>query len=198
MYDLTLISQSPRRKDLLAKAGYNFKVDHIKVSEIIDKNLNIDQAVVAVARQKLDAYLDANKPLITQKNLILTADTAVVLGDKALGKPQNFEQAFEFLSMLSGNMHRVKTGLCVYAIDTCQLICDIETTEVFFKTLNSEQIQSYIETGEPMDKAGGYGIQGQGKDLVKDFRGSWSNVVGLPLEKLEKILDDNNWQVNKR
>ena len=197
MHILILVTQSPRRKNILAKAGYKFRSDHIKVSEIIDENLNPDEVVRGLAQLKSEAYRRQHKPLKSQKILVVTADTLVVFGSKVLGKPKDSAQAFEFLSILSGKTHCVKTAVNVYDFDKCQSHTFLETTEVDFNILSEEEILNYIATGEPFDKAGAYAIQGEGRKFVKSYRGSWFNVVGFPLELFEKQADLNGWKIDR-
>ncbi len=197
MYELVLVSQSPRRRDILAKSGYKVRCDHIKVSEIIDKNLNIDLAIRQLAKFKAETYIEQNKHLKSQKILLLTADTLVVYEGRLLGKPENFLQAEEYLSLLSGKTHSVKTGICVYDLYTCRFYDDLATTFVEFRNLTSAEIKEYIATGEPMDKAGAYAIQGLGGKFVKKIEGDFDNVVGLPMKNLEKILHEHKWQISR-
>ncbi|MCB9027222.1 MAG: septum formation protein Maf [Bdellovibrionaceae bacterium] len=198
MYKLILVSQSPRRTDILAKSDYNFRTDSVKVSEIIDKNLNLDDAIKSLARQKAEAYIEQHNYLKSQKILILTADTMVVFQNQALGKPKNSNDAFRVLSLLSGKMHSVKTSICVYDLYTCQSICELATTQIMFKNLSESEIKEYIKTGEPMDKAGSYGIQGLAAKFVESRDGDYNNVVGFPLFLFEQIIKEKGWKIDKR
>ena len=198
MYKLILVSQSPRRRHILAKTDYNFHSDSVKVSEIIDKNLNLEEAIKALARLKAEAYISQHKQLKSQKILLLTADTLVAFQDHVLGKPKDSNEAFEYLSLLSGKTHSVKTGLCVYDLYNCQCVCDLATTIIKFKNLAEKEIREYIETGEPMDKAGAYAIQGLAAKFIESREGDYDNVVGLPLLLLEKIIKENGWEIDKR
>lgn len=198
MYKLILVSKSPRRSLILAKTDYNFRTDSVKVSEIIDKNLNLDEAIKSLARQKAEAYIEQHNYLKSQKILILTADTMVVFQNQALGKPKDSNDAFRFLSLLSGNTHCVKTSLCVYDLYTCQSFCELATTKIKFKDLSENEIKEYIKTGEPMDKAGAYGIQGLASKFVESREGDYENVVGLPLYLFEQIVSKKGWEIDKR
>lgn len=198
MHQLILASQSPRRSELLREMGLEFTVDIVKVSEIIDENLNLDDAIVAVAQTKAEAVATLPKYSNSKGVLILSADTVVVLGNRVLGKPIDAAQAKEFLSLLSGNEHRVITGVCVYELDKRRAWTDSDTTWIRFRNLSEKDIQNYIATQEPFDKAGGYAIQGGAKDFVAERRGSWSNVVGLPVEKLESMIASHGWKINRR
>jgi septum formation protein len=197
MHELLLVSQSPRRRELLTEAGYLFSVDSVKLSEIIDKNVNLERAVSKLAGEKAQAYLDQHKSLKGRDILILSADTIVAIDEDALGKPETKLQAREFLRRLSGRVHRVLTGIYLIDLATGRAFQATETTIITFRTLSEDEIREYIETGEPMDKAGAYAIQGLGRDFVSDIKGSWSNVVGLPLELLDRSLTENNWLVKR-
>ena len=122
--------------------------------------------------------------------IVISADTIVYFDKKILGKPTDRVNAKKMLEMLSGNVHEVYTGICVTDSVSGRSISDYEVTKVKFKTLTEEEIDRYIETGEPMDKAGSYGIQGKGCLLVEKIEGDYLNVVGLPAVKLAKILKE--------
>ena len=198
MLKLALASQSPRRRELLEKAGFEFHVFPVKVSEIIDENLNPAEAAAEVAKSKVQACLEQNKSLKSHGFIVLGADTMVVLGQTILGKPRNFSEAQRFLRSLSGKTHRVITGLCLWKSGSTNFWTGAEMTEVKFRPLAEAEIDDYIATGEPMDKAGAYAIQGAGGKFVSSYNGSWSNVVGLPMERLEKVLKENGWSVGRR
>lgn len=199
MLKLNLVSQSPRRRDLLDEAGFEYTLCPVKVSEIIKEKLNLPDQIMDLAKQKTDAARQENIGLQTDKSvLLLSADTVVVFAGKILGKPKNQAQAFDFLGRMSGQMHEVITGVCLWQGGVPQPVLFYDKTKVWFKDLSDAQILEYIETGEPMDKAGAYGIQGKGAQLVKDFQGSWTNVVGLPMERLQEELKKNGWYINKR
>lgn len=188
MKKIFLASSSPRRKELLEKAGVQFLTFPVKVSEFLDKNLNIDEAVKNIARTKAYAALEEAKSLKTKDILFISSDTVVVLGDKILGKPKNVEEAFEFLKLLSSNTHEVKTSVCILDSETSKEICEIESSFVTFRELSDVEIHSYIKTGSPMDKAGAYGIQDIGKTFIKSLNGNLDNVMGLPVERVLRIL----------
>lgn len=198
MLELALASQSPRRRELLLDAGYEIQVFHLKVSENIDENLNPADVAAGLARRKVDACVAANKQLKSPGFLVLGADTIVVLGRTVLGKPRNFSEAQRFLRSLSGKTHSVITGIHLQESGATNFWTGAELTEVQFRVLSENEIDDYIATGEPMDKAGAYGIQGLGGKFVSKYTGSWSNVVGLPLERLEKVLKENGWSVRRR
>lgn len=197
MFALALASHSPRRRDLLAQAGYYFHVFPVKVSEIIDKNLNPEAVVSQIATAKATACVQQYKDLELQGFLILSADTIVVLDGVILGKPQDFAEACAFLTQLSGRQHQVMTAICLWDVVRALIVTRWDRTDVQFRSLSSEEIVAYVQSGEPMDKAGAYAIQGEAGKFVTSFSGSWSNVVGLPLELLEKTLHEHSWSVRR-
>lgn len=197
MHELLLVSQSPRRRELLSEAGFQFRVDSVKLSEIIDKNVNLERAVSKLAREKAEAFVAQHNMLKGLKILLLSADTVVAVDEDVLGKPSTNLQAREFLRRLSGRAHRVLTGICLWDLESGRVIEATDSTLVMFRNLSEEEIRTYIETGEPMDKAGGYAIQGLGRAFVSGIEGSWSNVVGLPMELLEATLEKNKWSVRR-
>ncbi|MBX3020840.1 MAG: septum formation protein Maf [Bdellovibrionales bacterium] len=197
MLKLVLASQSPRRRELLNSAAYEFTVSTVKVSEIFDESLNPQEVASHLATLKARACLDQHKSLNSPGYLILSADTIVVLGDQILGKPESAAQAEDFLRRLSSNTHRVMTGVALLESGSTKTWTGVEITEVKFRELSAEEIRTYVADGEPMDKAGAYGIQGDGGKFVSSVHGSWSNVVGLPLERLERALKENGWTVGR-
>lgn len=212
---LILASESPRRKDLLLKAGFSFHVFSVKVSEQLDKDLidklTLDEQILEIARRKAFGSLAAYKPSKELPFLILAADTMVLLEQQSLGKPRDEEQAAEFLASLSGRTHEVKTAVVLVegpaSTETLSKLSEsptgrlpdlkmrqfVETTKVIFKHLSARDIREYIMTGEPMDKAGAYGIQGVGGNFVEKFVGSYDNVVGLPIEVVRRLISDGDW-----
>lgn len=198
MLQIVLASQSPRRRDLLERSGYDFRVQPVKVSEIIEQNLNPVALASHLATIKAEAGFSEANLLKAKGFLILGADTLVALDDKNIGKPASEEEAFEFLDLLSGKIHRVVTAFCLIDTESGRKVIDHDETFVEFNTLSENEIKNYIKTGEPMDKAGAYAIQGLGSQFVKSYRGSWSNVVGLPLEKLEAVLKREGFDVHRK
>lgn len=213
---LVLASESPRRKDLLSKAGFSFHVFSVKVSEQLEKDLidklTLDEQILEIARRKAIGTLRSYKGLKELRFLILAADTMVVLDRQPLGKPDSEEQAFEFLTSLSGRTHEVKTSVILVEgpvsaeilselsknptnpIENLKMRQAIETTKVTFKHLGEREIREYIQSGEPMDKAGAYGIQGIGGNFVEKYVGSYDNVVGLPIEVVRRLLREGGWE----
>ena len=174
---MILASASPRRKELLALAGYDFTVETAAVEETYDPTLPPEQIVMHLAAIK-SAPVAARHPNET----VIGADTVVVLDETILGKPRSEEDAKAMLRLLSGRVHQVYTGVCLRRGET--KVCFHECTLVHFKVLTEEEIAAYVATGEPMDKAGSYGIQGKGCILVEGIEGDYFNVIGLPVSRL--------------
>ena len=197
MSQLVLASQSPRRTQLLEKAGFSFTSIPISTSELIDRKLNPDAQILSITRQKLEAAEKAILHLSKQDTTVVVADTEVQFKDELLGKPQNKDHSNEIIRRLSGNFHFVKTAVIVKNIKTKIEVSHIETSLVQFRTLDEEEIRAYVNSGEGSDKAGSYAIQGLGRALVKFHRGSQSNIVGLPVEYLSPLLE-NYFKIPKR
>lgn len=204
MHQLILASSSPRRKSILEKAGYKFQLFPVNVSEYLEKNLTPEEQIKSIAQRKSSYATQAWTENSEQPYLILTADTMVVLDQQPLGKPESESMAFEMLKSLSGKTHQVVTALSFVSILSKpnlkmiqKEICVVETSEVQFKTLSDKEIQDYIKTGEPMDKAGSYGLQGLGQNFVIRISGSPDNVIGLSLKLFEKTLKENGWEIEK-
>ena len=178
---IILASNSPRRKELLQQVGIDFEVQAANVEEITDKN-KPDEVVMDLSQLKAKAIADKNPGRV-----ILAADTVVAYDGDILGKPADEEDAFNMLLCLSGKTHQVYTGVTI--VDEAGKINTFsECTEVVMYDNSPELIKKYIATGEPMDKAGAYGIQGKGAVLVKEIKGDYNNVVGLPLAKVYRSL----------
>jgi MAF protein len=197
---IILASQSPRRAEILKNAGYRFVSFPVSISEIPNKNLSLDEQIIDIARRKAEASLEKlldeslNFPdFDLESGVIIASDTMVCLDNLAIGKPENENGAFQTLKKLSAKEHFVKTALYMINIKDHKHVSHIETSSVFFKTLNDEDIWTYIKTGEPLDKAGSYAIQGLGSKFVEHFEGDYQNIVGLPLKSLEKIFSQQNW-----
>ena len=179
---MILASQSPRRRELLGQMGFSFTVRPAKGEELPHPELTPAQLVEELARQKaLEVSAEAEAD-----DVVVAADTVVAIDGKVLGKPHDKAQAAEMLSALSGREHTVYTGVAVRRGET--LLVEHEATFVRFRPLTQREIDLYIQTGEPMDKAGSYGIQGYGALLVEGIRGDYFNVVGLPICRLGRML----------
>ena len=178
-----LASQSPRRRELLGRMGIDdFLVRPAQGEEVFEPGLSPAELVEHLSRQKAAEVAAGASP----EDLVIAADTVVSIDGRVLGKPHSQEEAFSMLSTLTGREHTVYTG-----VTDCQggvSITEHEATDVRFRPLTPEEIRSYIATGEPMDKAGAYGIQEYGSLLVEGIQGDYFNVVGLPICRLGRIL----------
>ncbi len=185
MTDLILASASPRRKELLEQIAVQFSCLAMNINEDRHPQEASLRYVQRLAQEKALAALPQAHGLP-----VLGSDTIVVLGDKVLGKPKDKHEAKQMLQMLSGQSHNVITSisLCRKVNGEPRILNDVVTTQVTFDTLSSEQIAAYVKTGESLDKAGGYGIQGKAAVFIKNIQGSYSNVVGLPLHETSKLL----------
>ncbi len=178
---LVLASKSPRRSEILKNAGIDFVVRTANADETIKEGTPPDEAVVFLAARKAMAVPRADD------ETVLGADTIVVLNGEILGKPKNKEDAFNMIKRLSGRVHSVFTGVC--AIGNGISMTFAEETKVEFYPLTDEEIFAYINTEEPYDKAGAYGIQGLASKFIRGIEGDYFNVVGLPISAVyEKIL----------
>lgn len=190
MTPIILASESPRRRQLLADAGFSFDVLSVKVSEIPNKNLNVNAQILDIAQRKAVAALPLLKSSRKEPFIVISADTEVIFNDAPLGKPENREDAFRMLRLLSGTDHQVITAVCMIESASTKVLSQTETTQVFFKPLTDGEIWTYIQSGEPMDKAGAYGIQGLGGQFVEKIEGPFDNVVGLPVDLVKKMLKE--------
>ena len=203
MKKIILASQSPRRSEILRRARYDFISIPTHVSEIPNKNLNINEQIIDIARRKARFCLSLLQAkglgafFVSAADLILAADTMVCLSDQILGKPENEEIAFQFLTLLSEKTHQVKTAVVMIDLTTQEEISLIETTQVTFRKIAPIEINEYIKTKEPLDKAGAYAIQGIGKKFVTQYDGDFDNVVGLPLHAIEKVFKIKSWTCSR-
>ena len=189
MNEFILASQSPRRRELLKNIGLKFEVI---VSEADEGSVSSEGIAPSLYVQELaliKAAATAKKVFKNKKAVIIAADTIVTLDGKILGKPKDDTQAREMLASLSGRKHEVYTGYCVMRIKDGYTVCNNVKTDVYFKPLTAEKIRAYINTHEPSDKAGAYGIQGMGGLLVEKIDGDYANVVGLPVSALADTLE---------
>ena len=180
---LVLGSGSPRRLELLRMIGFeDFKVIADTSEEEITPGLSPEQTVCEIALKKA-----RNVSLLCEKDdIILAADTLVYLDGQPIGKPMDAEDAAAILRRLSGRRHTVYTGIAL--LRGCSHLTDVEMTDVFFREISDEEISAYIDTGEPMDKAGAYGVQGLAAVFIKRIEGDFFNVMGLPLCRLHAML----------
>ncbi len=178
---IVLASASPRRKELLSLLGLDFIVQTADVDETLPVGITPEAAVAALSRKKALAVAHPGQTVIG-------ADTVVAIDGAILGKPKDAAHAAGMLRLLSGKKHSVFTGVTVTKSD--KIITFTAETKVEFYPLTDAEIERYIATGEPMDKAGAYGIQGQGSYLVKGIEGDYFNVVGLPVSRLWRVLQE--------
>lgn len=183
---MILASRSPRRRELLGIISENFEIIPAVGEENIPDGTEPKDAVVMLARQKAEEIAAAHSG-----EVIVAADTIVVIDNKILGKPRDEADAVEMLGALSGSTHTVYTGVCVIFADGAEESF-AERTDVEFYPLSESEIAEYIATGEPMDKAGAYGIQERGALLVKRISGDFYNVMGLPVSRLARVLRSHN------
>ena len=185
---LVLASSSPRRAMLLREEGYAFETVISSVSEVLAEGtmpeIGVRQLAVRKAQAGLTHWLDLGGNI---QDVVLGADTMVVLGARILGKPTTPAEAQEMLQSLSGRAHVVLTGVALIS-GSGRLEADVVETVVRFRKLDTDEIKAYVVGGEPMDKAGAYGIQGEAGKFVTSFEGSLTNVIGLPMEYIVEHL----------
>jgi len=180
---IVLASQSPRRQELLQRIGVeDFKTLSLDIDESYPEGLSPEDTVRYIAKKKCDAAA----ALCSPDDLIITADTMVFLGNDRLGKPHDEDDAFRMLRELAGRAHTVCTGVTVRQGD--RVLTESEATGVIFRPAEESELRAYIATGEPMDKAGSYGVQGKGALLVERLEGDFFNVMGLPVLRLSRML----------
>ena len=178
---IILASKSPRRKQLLSMMGLDFTVQTADIDETMDQSQTPAHEVAAVSARKAEKIAREHPD-----DIIVSADTIVVIDGKILGKPKSAADAADMLRLLSGRTHTVYTGLTVYANGESKT--QVVGTEVTFRALSDAEIRAYIHTGEPMDKAGSYGIQGYGSMFVSHLNGDYFCVMGLPVCTLGEML----------
>ena len=178
---LILASSSPRRADLLRAAGIPFQVFAADVDEAVLKLEPPGEHVRRLAREKADAAF-----VIHPDAVVIGADTIVLVGGEIMGKPRDEKDAVRMLRLLSGREHEVLTGVAIVA--RRGIVVEVAKTRVWVNPLSDAEIDDYVATGEPLDKAGGYGIQGLGSRFIDRIQGSYSNVVGLPVSLVYRLL----------
>ncbi len=183
MAKIVLASASPRRQELLRRMGIrDFSVRVPQVEEAFPDGLTPQETVGYISREKSAAVVSA------EDELVITADTMVFLDDRKLGKPADEAEALRMLTALQGRHHTVCTGVTVRQGE--KFLTRAQTTEVYFRPATERELRAYIAAGEPMDKAGAYGVQGQGALLVERINGDFFNVMGLPVVLLSEMLAD--------
>lgn len=182
---LILASSSPRRQYLMKEAGFRFTVEKPDVEESFPAELPVDQVARYLAEKKAEYFR-----LTMKDEVVLTADTVVIIQNKIINKPEDRAEAIKMLSTLSGNKHLVMTGVCILSQEREE--CFDDTTEVYFQELSQKEIEYYVDTYKPFDKAGAYGAQDWiGMVAIQKIVGSYFNVMGLPIHKVYQHL--TNW-----
>jgi septum formation protein len=180
---IILASASPRRKEILKAAGLKFSIDAGDYEEDMNMKLKPHQLAKFLSSKKAGAiavkYTNA---------LVIAADTFIVFKDSLLGKPHTKEEALRMLTLLNGKSHSVITGFTIIDTDTKKKLSRSVETRVYFRKMTAQEIEAYVKTGEPLDKAGAYAIQGIGAVIVKKIEGDYFNVMGLPLSSLTEAL----------
>lgn len=188
---MILASNSKRRQEILRDMGFNFKVLTSDIEEISDKE-EISEMILDIAEKKLDKIAKENV-----SEFVLAADTVVELEGRIFGKPKSREEAESFLKILSGKTHKVITAYVLKNISKNIIIKDVVISKVKFFDLDDETINWYLDTSEPFDKAGAYGIQGQGRVLVEKIEGDYFAIMGFPVSNFLKNLRKNGYKISQ-
>ena len=183
MSRIILASASPRRRELMELAGYDFEVICADIVEAVPENVQPQEVVMSLALQKAQAVAAENEDAV-----VVGSDTVVALDGKILGKPHSESEACEMLRLLSGRTHKVFTGVAVVGDGKEKSFFD--ETDVEFYPLGEDEIKKYVATGEPMDKAGAYAVQGFFARYIRGLRGSYANVMGLPVSRLYQEMKE--------
>lgn len=189
--EIILASASPRRKELLKQIGLDFIVFPAQGDEVSDKTIPRDIVVELAQKKAGEIYEKAIAAGVgKQDSIVIGADTIVVYEDRVLGKPKNEKDAVEMLTMLSGKTHEVYTGVSLWMRENGKKVqySFYEKTEVTMYPIRQGEIEAYVKSGEPMDKAGSYGIQGSGARFIQKINGDYNNVVGLPVARIYQEL----------
>lgn len=181
---MILASSSPRRQELLQQIGVKFEIIPSDCDEIMDENISPQELVMENALKKARDIASRS----SYRDVVLGADTVVAIDKKIFGKPMDEQEAKEMLSKLAGCCHDVYTGIAL--VVNGKEYCDFAKTTVKFTEISEKEILDYIATGEPLDKAGAYGIQGKAAQYVEEIRGCYFNIVGLPLALLKKMANE--------
>lgn len=176
-------SGSPRRRDLLNAAGYRFTIEPSSAEELHDSTLDICDLTQTNAKLKAQEVA-ASFP----DSVVLGADTLVTIDGQALGKPVDRAEALKMIQQLNGRTHQVMTGVCLMHQTSSRCVTHVEVTDVSFKTLSKQQLQNYHDLINPLDKAGAYAAQEHGEVIIRETKGSWTNVVGLPMTASKSLL----------
>lgn len=179
---LILASASPRRAELLRQAGYEFEIDAADIDERLPVPMKAEEAVRWLAHKKAQSVAERHP-----HDTVLAADTVIALEGKIFGKPKNSANAIQMLQTLSGRTHEVYTGISLYQGKHSHTQSVV--TKITFRKLTLAEIKAYVATGEPLDKAGSYAIQGQCRQWVQEIQGDITNVIGLPMSYTQQVLD---------
>jgi septum formation protein len=187
---LILASASPRRRELLARLGLPFEVRPSAIAESLEPGIPAPALATALARAKARDVADRLRAAGEGPALVLGADTLVVLDGRPLGKPATREEAGEMLRALRGRRHEVVTAVVLLHVPGGRELAATVTSQVFMRPYGDREIDAYVATGEPDDKAGAYALQGLGGRFVESIQGSWTNVMGLPARTVYRMLRD--------
>jgi septum formation protein len=185
MKTIVLASSSPRRKEILEKSGLSFMIDPSSFKEDMNQNLSPFELAKALSLGKAKDVAKRYKNAI-----VIGADSIVSLNGKALGKPFTKQKAIQMLSEISGSIHSAITGYSIIDTDTRKLVSEAVETKIYFSELSKKEIENYVDTGEPLNKAGAYAIQGKGAMFVKKIEGDYYNIMGLPLSTIVEKLKE--------
>ena len=180
---IILASASPRRKELMSRIREDFIIEPSRFDETLPDDIGPEFAPIYLAAGKANDVARRHK-----RDLVIGADTIVICGPKILGKPKDRAEAKRMLELLSGFTHKVITGCCLM-LKGESVSFSVESYVTFYN-LTDEEIEAYLDTGEPMDKAGAYAIQGKGAFLIKDIEGDYYSIIGLPIARLKREIDD--------
>ncbi len=186
MKNIILASTSPRRRELLKKAGIEFKTVSPEYNEnILNKKFDYKLVETIAENKGLSAVKKIKSPAV-----IISADTIVIFNDTILGKPKNYDEALNMLYLLNGKTHKVVTAVCIINNENNKKIIKSETSEVTFNLISESDIKSYITKYKPYDKAGSYGIQELPPHFIKEIKGDYENIVGLPVKTLKEMIKE--------
>lgn len=189
--DIILASGSPRRSELMKQVCFDFKVSTCNTDESYDEGMTPSEIVMELSLRKADAVFDKEMP--EKDTVVVAADTIVAIDNEILGKPKDRNDAIRMLSELSGKKHQVYTGVTLYYYVAGRVFIEnfADCADVYFRELSQDTIISYVDSWEPMDKAGAYGIQGLGAILVDKIDGDYYTIVGLPIAKVYHSIKNN-------
>ncbi len=186
MKKLILASTSPRRKELLKNLGLTFEIEKPLYDEKSDKKEFTYDYIKTIAKNKCQSVLN----IIKESAIVISADTLVICNNEIMGKPKNYDEAYKMLNTLNNKTHKVVTAICIGDTDTKEKIINTETSEVTFNKITDEEIKDYINKFKPYDKAGSYGIQELPEGFIKEIKGEYDNIVGLPTKMLIKMMKE--------